>query len=73
MGTEKIRLMKELNEMEFLEANMRGLTENSVGFLQETNLAACGDAPVILELVATKWILRSTSYLDHQSSMCKSQ
>ncbi len=54
MRTEKIRLMKELNEMEFSGANMRGLTENLVGFLQETNLAACGDAPVILELVATK-------------------
>ncbi len=55
--------------MELLEGNMRGLNENLIGFLQETNLEALGDAPVILELVATKWILRSTSYLDHLSSM----
>jgi hypothetical protein len=31
-GYSEIRLMKELNEMEFLEANMRGLTENSMVF-----------------------------------------
>ncbi len=69
MVNHKIRLMKELHEMELLEGNMRGLNENLIGFLQETNLEALGDAPVILELVATKWILRSTSYLDHLSSM----
>jgi len=68
-----IRLMKELHEMELLEANMRGLNKNLIRFLQETNLEALGDAPVILELAATKRILRSTSYLDHQSSMFKSQ
>jgi len=70
---DNIRLMKELHEMELLEANMRGLNKNLIRFLQETNLEALGDAPVILELAATKRILRSTSYLDHQSSMFKSQ
>jgi hypothetical protein len=40
VGTQKIRLLKELNEMEFLEAKMRGLPENLIGFLLETNLAA---------------------------------